>query len=109
LKQLINDEVAYYKEIGNKMRETRLSHRRTQSWVGDQLDCTFQQIQKYEKGTNRIPIIKLDRLAKLYGLPFQYFISETKLLGYVKPPNNTLAKPSFPSSLVKDQQDNSSV
>ena len=40
--------------IGLRIRSRRLALGKTQEWLGDQLGLTFQQVQKYEKGTNRV-------------------------------------------------------
>jgi transcriptional regulator with XRE-family HTH domain len=40
--------------IGLRIRSRRLALGKSQEWLGDQLGLTFQQVQKYEKGTNRV-------------------------------------------------------
>jgi transcriptional regulator with XRE-family HTH domain len=40
--------------IGLRIRSRRLALGKTQQWLGDKLGLTFQQVQKYEKGTNRV-------------------------------------------------------
>ena len=47
-------ELLYFKNIGCFMKQTRMEHKKTQSFVGNILGCTFQQIQKYEKASNYI-------------------------------------------------------
>lgn len=46
---------------------------KTQTQAGDALDLTFQQVQKYERGTNRIAPSRLAVLAALYGKPIAWF------------------------------------
>lgn len=46
---------------------------RTQVGAAEALGITFQQIQKYEKGANRIAAGRLFELAKLYGKPIEWF------------------------------------
>src|SRR5262249_15982445 len=45
----------------------------SQEALGDKLGLTFQQVQKYEKGVNRIGASRLFQLAKVLGVPVQYF------------------------------------
>ena len=52
--------------IGQRIRFYRLKAKLSQEKVGDELDLTFQQIQKYEKGTNRISGARLMTLAALF-------------------------------------------
>jgi transcriptional regulator with XRE-family HTH domain len=45
----------------------------SQEKLGDQLGVTFQQVQKYEKGTNRIGASRLQRIAEILGVPVSFF------------------------------------
>ncbi len=47
------------REIGARVREIRMSKHISQAALGEQLDVSFQQIQKYERGTNRISVSSL--------------------------------------------------
>ena len=50
---------------------------------------TFQQIQKYEKGTNGVSVIILLQISNFFAKPLEYFTSEaTELLGKDSPPDN---------------------
>ncbi|MYZ47431.1 helix-turn-helix domain-containing protein [Propylenella binzhouense] len=49
----------------------------SQERLGEQLGITFQQIQKYEKGTNRIGASRLQQLATVLDVPVSYFFPET--------------------------------
>src|SRR5581483_11987982 len=53
--------------------------RLSQTEVGEHVGVTFQQIQKYEKGTNRVSAGRLAELAKLFGVPIAAFYSEAPL------------------------------
>jgi transcriptional regulator with XRE-family HTH domain len=46
----------------------------TQSELAKAAGCTFQQIQKYEKATNKVSLEKLDKIAKFTRKPLSYFI-----------------------------------
>jgi len=64
--------------IGLKVRTARLSVELSQQKLGDALGLTFQQVQKYEKGTNRISTTTLIRIAAILKQPMSYFIDEPK-------------------------------
>ncbi len=74
-------------EIGRRVREARLAKDMTQTDLGDAIGITFQQIQKYEKGKNRISGSRLWMIAKVLDVPMLYFfdglegkkVSEEKL------------------------------
>ncbi len=57
------------REVGLRIRSLRLSRRMSQADLGDRLGLTFQQIQKYEKGQNRIAAGRLLRLAEIFQVP----------------------------------------
>lgn len=52
-------------EVGQRIRSLRLRKRLSQTKLAQGLDVTFQQIQKYENGTNRISPDRLERAAKM--------------------------------------------
>jgi transcriptional regulator with XRE-family HTH domain len=62
--------------VGARIRNLRLRNGLSQTELGEQIGVTFQQIQKYEKGTNRISASRLAALAKFFGLPVAAFYSE---------------------------------
>jgi transcriptional regulator with XRE-family HTH domain len=61
------------KFIGARLRARRLLVRMSQEKLGHALGITFQQIQKYEKGTNRISVSRLHQIAHVLGVPVGYF------------------------------------
>lgn len=60
--------------IGRRLRVGRKAAGLTQQGVGDALGLTFQQVQKYEQGQNRISASALYRISALLGLPVDFFI-----------------------------------
>ena len=56
-------------EVGHRVRAIRLEKGMSQEKLGDALDLTFQQVQKYEKGTNRIGAGRLQHIAEILGVP----------------------------------------
>ena len=68
--------------LGKKLRMRRLSLGLTQTKVANAINVTFQQIQKYEKGTNGVSSSRLLQLAVFLKVPINYFYedySENKL------------------------------
>lgn len=65
------DERAFYVEIGTKAKGSRKTCGMSQETVADAIDVSFQQVQKYEKGINRIPIVKIMRLAENFNVPIR--------------------------------------
>ena len=62
------------RRIGNLIRILRIKAKISQAELGEALGVTFQQVQKYEKGANRIGSGKLARLAEALGVqPHQFF------------------------------------
>jgi len=54
-------------EIGARIRFLRMQAEKSQTWLATQLGVTFQQVQKYEKGVNRIGAARLQRIAVIFG------------------------------------------
>jgi transcriptional regulator with XRE-family HTH domain len=61
------------KEIGSRVRMRRMLIGMSQEKLGEMLDLTFQQVQKYEKGTNRISASRLVDIARVLGVGINYF------------------------------------
>jgi transcriptional regulator with XRE-family HTH domain len=61
------------KHVGSRMRTRRLLAGLSQEKLGEALGITFQQIQKYEKGTNRISASRLQQAARVLSVPVEYF------------------------------------
>ena len=62
--------------LGKKLRMRRLSLGLTQTKVALAINVTFQQIQKYEKGTNGVSSIRLLQLANYLKVPVNYFFED---------------------------------
>jgi transcriptional regulator with XRE-family HTH domain len=60
------------RHIGSRVRMRRLMLGMSQEKLGDALGLTFQQVQKYEKGTNRIGGSRLDQIAKILSVPVAF-------------------------------------
>ena len=59
--------------VGKRVRERRVSLGMSQADLGDNLGLTFQQIQKYERGVNRISASKLWALSHFFEVPIDWF------------------------------------
>ena len=59
--------------IGRRLREARLSRGLSQTALGKRVGVTFQQIQKYEKGANRIGGSRMWDLSCILGVPVSFF------------------------------------
>jgi transcriptional regulator with XRE-family HTH domain len=64
------------KHVGARVRMRRLILGMSQGKLGDALDVTFQQVQKYEKGANRIGASRLQQLARVLDVPPAYFFED---------------------------------
>jgi transcriptional regulator with XRE-family HTH domain len=62
--------------VGGRVRFRRMLLGMSQERLGEKLGLTFQQIQKYEKGINRIGASRLFDLAQVLGVPVQFFYEE---------------------------------
>ena len=61
------------KYVGSRVRMRRLMLSMSQEKLGEKLGLTFQQVQKYEKGTNRIGASRLQHIAQILKVPVSFF------------------------------------
>lgn len=59
--------------VGGRIRLRRMLIGMSQEKLGEQLSLTFQQVQKYEKGTNRVGASRLFHIAQILGIEVQSF------------------------------------
>ena len=69
-------EVNFNKHLGSKLRMRRLALGLTQTKVAIAINVTFQQIQKYEKGTNGISSLRIMQLSNFLKVPVVYFFED---------------------------------
>ena len=62
--------------VGSRVRLRRMLLGMSQEKLGEHLGLTFQQVQKYEKGINRIGASRLFDLSHVLGVPVQFFYDE---------------------------------
>ena len=61
------------KHVGSRVRMRRMMLNMSQEQLGDALGLTFQQVQKYEKGTNRIGASRLQQISQILQVPVEFF------------------------------------
>ena len=59
--------------VGKRVRMRRMMLGISQTKLGDALGLTFQQVQKYEKGTNRVSASRLQHIAQIFEVPVTFF------------------------------------
>jgi transcriptional regulator with XRE-family HTH domain len=62
--------------VGSRVRLRRMMLGMSQEKLGENLGITFQQIQKYEKGTNRIGASRLQHIARVLTVPVAFFFED---------------------------------
>ncbi len=62
--------------VGARLRVRRTLMGMSQTTLGDAIGLTFQQMQKYEKGTNRISASRLFALSRVLDVPVEYFFDD---------------------------------
>jgi len=97
--------------LGKKLRMRRLSLGLTQTKVAQAINVTFQQIQKYEKGTNGVSSSRLMQLSQFLKVPITYFYEEFKNYKNIQSTNDTTEDLNYSfltktfSNLSKDEKD----
>lgn len=67
------DTTAIDKHIGKRVKDVRILNGFSQQELGNELGLTFQQVQKYESGKNRISSSKLFCISQTFDVPITYF------------------------------------
>ncbi|MGI9366717.1 MAG: helix-turn-helix domain-containing protein [Rhizobiaceae bacterium] len=62
--------------VGSRVRLRRTMEKMSQEKLGEALGVTFQQIQKYEKGTNRIGASRMQQIAETLNVPISFFFED---------------------------------
>lgn len=75
------------KEIGRRIRHRRWRMSITQQELGKLIGVSFQQIQKYETGTNRVSASKLIFIANALSVPITYFFDNIETNGKLEDPS----------------------
>jgi transcriptional regulator with XRE-family HTH domain len=81
--------------------------RLTQERLGEALDLTFQQVQKYERGTNRVSASRLYRLSRVLDVPIWFFFDNTDpVRAPPVPADPDDDMPSFPNDPLSQEETN---
>lgn len=68
-------------QVGARVRMRRMLVGLSQEKLGERIGLTFQQIQKYEKGTNRISASRMQQISEALNVPVSYFFEGTHQAG----------------------------
>ena len=71
--------------IGQKIRTRRILMGLSQTELADAAGISFQQIQKYEKGSNRVGASRLQQFSETLGVPPSYFFEGVPIVGKKQP------------------------
>jgi transcriptional regulator with XRE-family HTH domain len=82
------------KHVGSRVRMRRMMLSMSQEKLGDALGLTFQQVQKYEKGTNRIGASRLQQIAHILEVPVSFFFEGAPDVGIPAPQSGMSEAPS---------------
>lgn len=78
--------------VGSRMRLRRIMMGLSQYALAQSLELTFQQVQKYEKGANRISASTLHRLAEVLDVPVSFFFDELPRVPATSPREDDLTR-----------------
>lgn len=81
------------KQVGNQVRIRRLALGMSQTKLADAIGLTFQQVQKYEKGSNRISASRLQHIASVLQVPVSYFFENAPRFSELE--HGAMASPSI--------------
>ena len=88
------------KHVGRRIRMRRLMLSMSQTSLADGLGLTFQQVQKYEKGTNRVGASRLQHIARILQVPVAFFFEGAPPPPGQKPSGSEVPAPPYASELL---------
>jgi transcriptional regulator with XRE-family HTH domain len=88
------------KHVGSRVRMRRLMLRMSQTALADQLGITFQQVQKYEKGTNRISASRLQGISQILQVPIPFFFEGVPRMPEESRRHGAAASPAYVSEFL---------
>jgi transcriptional regulator with XRE-family HTH domain len=92
--------------VGKRIRMRRKMLNMSQTTLADGVGITFQQIQKYEKGTNRVSASRLQQFAKILEVPISFFFDggpAAKVLGGGKISRKAAESPAYLADFLASQ------
>lgn len=78
--------------VGKRIRIRRMLIGMNQQTLADRLDLTFQQVQKYEGGANRVSASRLSAMADILGVPVSFFFDNLQLAGKKQTPAEQVSR-----------------
>jgi transcriptional regulator with XRE-family HTH domain len=88
------------RHVGSRVRMRRMMLAMSQEKLGDALGLTFQQVQKYEKGTNRIGASRLQQISQILQVPVAFFFEGAPTVPGVNEPNKDAPPVSYVSEFL---------
>ncbi len=88
------------KHVGSRVRMRRMMLSMSQEKLGDALGLTFQQVQKYEKGTNRIGASRLQQISAILQVPVSFFFEGAPNIGEPIPGMQDAPSPAYVSDFL---------
>ncbi len=88
------------KHVGSRVRMRRMMVGMSQEKLGESLGITFQQIQKYEKGTSRIGASRLQQISVVLGVPVAFFFVGVPTTGPETEGFSEAASPTYVSDFL---------
>src|SRR5208283_2857403 len=91
------------KHVGSRVRMRRMMLGMSQEKLGDALGLTFQQVQKYEKGTNRIGASRLQQISQILQVPVAFFFEgapDVPMAGSLESGANDAPSPTYVSDFL---------
>jgi transcriptional regulator with XRE-family HTH domain len=88
------------KHVGSRVRMRRMMLGMSQEKLGDALGLTFQQVQKYEKGTNRIGASRLQQISHILQVPVSFFFEGAPAISGRTPGMGEAPSPAYVSDFL---------
>src|SRR6478736_10001969 len=88
------------KYVGSRVRMRRIMLGMSQEKLGDALGLTFQQVQKYEKGTNRIGASRLQQISNILQVPVSFFFEGAPHVGHHSSGMSEAPSPAYVSDFL---------
>jgi transcriptional regulator with XRE-family HTH domain len=88
------------KHVGSRVRMRRMMLNMSQEKLGEALGLTFQQVQKYEKGTNRIGASRLQQISAILQVPVSFFFEGAPSVGISVPGMSDAPSPTYISDFL---------
>jgi transcriptional regulator with XRE-family HTH domain len=88
------------KYVGSRVRMRRLMLGLSQTKLGDALGLTFQQVQKYEKGTNRVSASRLQQISEILQVEIPFFFEGSPHMGGQHHAQNSAPSPQYVSDYL---------